>query len=160
MPFVLIKANTKKGYEIAEPGDYVNMEYPNSKTRRGRVGHGVAQTLTTSNHGGVLMIEPINTEPDGTCRTIKAQYYKNSQANFEHKGTWWGTGVKEDEYIRKLTPKECFRLQGFDDEDYQVLKDAGISNTQIYKMAGNSITVNVIEFLFCQMFDDNNEIWL
>lgn len=71
-----------------------------------------------------------------------------------------GTGVKEDEYIRKLTPKECFRLQGFDDEDYQVLKDAGISNTQIYKMAGNSITVNVIEFLFCQMFDDNNEIWL
>lgn len=68
--------------------------------------------------------------------------------------------MKEDEYIRKLTPKECFRLQGFDDEDYQVLKDAGISNTQIYKMAGNSITVNVIEFLFCQMFDDNNEIWL
>lgn len=52
MPFVLIKANTKKGYEIAEPGDYVNMEYPNSKTRRGRVGHGVAQTLTTSNQGG------------------------------------------------------------------------------------------------------------
>lgn len=50
--------------------------------------------------------------------------------------------------VRKLTPLECFRLMGFDDTDYQKLKDAGLSDTQIYKQAGNSIVVNVCEALF------------
>lgn len=49
--------------------------------------------------------------------------------------------------IRKLTPKECFRLMGFDDEDYDVLSENGVSNNQIYKQAGNSIVVNVLEML-------------
>ena len=48
MPFIPIKENTKKGYAIANVGDSVNISYPNSKTRRGRVGKGVSQTLTTS----------------------------------------------------------------------------------------------------------------
>ena len=47
--------------------------------------------------------------------------------------------------IRKLTPKECFRLMGFDDADHDVLVENGISNSQIYKMAGNSIVVDVLE---------------
>jgi len=46
--------------------------------------------------------------------------------------------------IRKLTPKECFRLQGFPDEYFQRAKDAGISDSQLYKLAGNSVTVNVV----------------
>nr|WP_146068570.1 DNA cytosine methyltransferase [Brevibacillus laterosporus] len=46
--------------------------------------------------------------------------------------------------IRKLTPLECFRLQGFPDTYYYALKSAGISDTQLYKMAGNAVTVNVI----------------
>lgn len=50
--------------------------------------------------------------------------------------------------IRKLTPKECFRLMGFDDADCDVLSNNGISNTQIYKMAGNSIVIDVLEYLF------------
>lgn len=62
--------------------------------------------------------------------------------------------------IRKLTPKECFRLMGFDDADVDLLIENGISNTQLYKMAGNSIVVNMLEFLFCQIFDSNNEIWV
>lgn len=62
--------------------------------------------------------------------------------------------------IRKLTPKECFRLMGFDDSDVDLLSKNGISNTQLYKMAGNSIVVNVLEFLFCQIFDSENEIWV
>lgn len=62
--------------------------------------------------------------------------------------------------IRKLTPKECFRLMGFDDADVDLLIKNGISNTQLYKMAGNSIVVNVLEFLFCQIFDSENEIWV
>lgn len=49
--------------------------------------------------------------------------------------------------IRRLTPKECFRLMGFDDKDIDVLEENGISNTQLYKMAGNSIVVDVLEHL-------------
>ena len=47
--------------------------------------------------------------------------------------------------IRKLTPKEYWRLQGFTDEDYQKAKDTGMSNTQLYKQAGNSICVPVVQ---------------
>ena len=53
--------------------------------------------------------------------------------------------------IRKLTPKECFRLMGFDDVDCEVLSEHGISNTQIYKMAGNSIVVDVLEGIFSEL---------
>lgn len=47
--------------------------------------------------------------------------------------------------IRKLTPRECWRLMGFDDEDFDKAKATGISNTQLYKQAGNSIVVNCLE---------------
>ncbi len=57
-------------------------------------------------------------------------------------------GVMTEKYrIRKLTPKECWRLQGFKDEDIDKAKAIGISDTQLYKQAGNSVTVNVIEYL-------------
>lgn len=52
--------------------------------------------------------------------------------------------------IRKLTPLECFRIMGFDDEDFN--KIVGISNTQLYKMAGNSIVVDVLVHLFDSLF--------
>jgi len=54
-------------------------------------------------------------------------------------------GKKPRYRIRKLTPLECFRLQGFPDEYYFKLKQAGISNSQLYKMAGNAVTVNVVQ---------------
>lgn len=57
--------------------------------------------------------------------------------------------------IRKLTPRECFRLMGFTDADFD--KIHGISNTQLYKMAGNSIVVNVLEAIFKQLFKENRE---
>lgn len=53
---------------------------------------------------------------------------------------------------RKLTPKECFRLMGFYDCDVDTLIENGISNAQLYKMAGNSIVVDVLEYLFKQIF--------
>lgn len=66
------------------------------------------------------------------------------------------TTVQKDNYvldlyrIRKLTPRECFRLMGFSDSDFDKIK--GISNTQLYKMAGNSIVVNVLEGIFRELF--------
>lgn len=68
------------------------------------------------------------------------------------------TTVQKDNYvledpfkIRKLTPRECFRLMGFDDRDVDILIDNNISNTQLYKMAGNSICVSVLEYIFSQL---------
>ena len=52
--------------------------------------------------------------------------------------------------IRKLTPKECIRLMGFDDDDYTRMKEVN-SDTQIYKQAGNSIVVQVLEDIFKEM---------
>ena len=54
--------------------------------------------------------------------------------------------------IRKLTPKECFRLMGFEDKDIECLIENKISNTQLYKMAGNSIVVDVLKYIFVELF--------
>lgn len=54
--------------------------------------------------------------------------------------------------IRKLTPKECWRLMGFDDGDFEKA-EAVNSNTQLYKQAGNSIVVPVLEHIFGALFD-------
>ena len=100
---VMISEATKKGYDIATEGDSINLAVPGSKTRRGRVGKGVANTLDTSCNQGVL---------NGTR-------------------------------IRRLTPRECFRLQGFFDEYFDRARKVN-SDSQLYKQAGNSVTVNVI----------------
>lgn len=147
---VAVREATKKGYAEAYEGDSINLEQPNSKTRRGRVGKQVAQTLTTSPQQGV--VEPVNPMPDGTCRTIKNQYYKTSQANYERTGSMGATGVNTGLRIRKLTPLECYRLMGFDDEDFYKAEKVN-SNTQLYKQAGNSIVVDVLEYLFKEILE-------
>lgn len=104
-PKIMIKEATKQGYAIANIGDSINLSHPNSKTRRGRVGKKIANTLLTTDEQGVVLSD-----------------YK----------------------IRKLTPKECWRLQGFPDELFDKAQEVN-SNSQLYKQAGNSVTVNVIE---------------
>ena len=83
--------------------------------------------------------------------------YEGDSINFEQPNSKTrrrrvGRGVVINESdnlrIRKLTPKECFRLMGFDDEDVEILIENKISNTQLYKMAGNSIVVDVLESIF------------
>lgn len=101
---IRIKEATKKGYAEATIGDSVNISHPNSKTRRGRVGKQIANTLLTGEEQGVVM---------------------------------------NDFRIRKLTPKECWRLQGFPDWAFERAAKVN-SNSQLYKQAGNSVTVNVI----------------
>ena len=54
--------------------------------------------------------------------------------------------------VRKLTPKECWRLMGFDDIDIDKCSNVGMSNTQLYKQAGNSIVVNVLQAIFRELF--------
>lgn len=104
-PKIRVREATKQGYAEATVGDSVNLAHPNSKTRRGRVGEGIANTLVTGDSQGVVM------------------------PNFR---------------IRKLTPKECWRLQGFPDWAFDKAQEVN-SNSQLYKQAGNSVTVNVIK---------------
>lgn len=126
-PKIAIKEATKQGYSLAAVGDSVNLSFPNSECRRGRVGKSTAHTLLTSDHQGV---------------------------------------VTEDMTIRKLTPLECWRLQAFPDWAFLAAKfgskeiaeeiltkgldhyDSGfpqkMSNSQLYKQAGNSVTTAVI----------------
>lgn len=59
--------------------------------------------------------------------------------------------------IRKLTPRECFRLMDVDDKDIDTIQAAGISNSQQYKLAGNSIVVSCLYHLFRKMFIDTEQ---
>lgn len=146
---IIVREATKKGYAEAVEGDAINLEQPNSKTRRGRVGHGVAQTLTTSPQQGVVVSEP---NSQGICNTLT----KVQKDNYVAEPT------NENLRIRKLTPKECFRLMGFTDEDF-AKAEAVNSNTQLYKQAGNSIVVGVIAHLFTHLkpyFKQTRSEWL
>ena len=57
--------------------------------------------------------------------------------------------------IRKLTPKETWRLMGFDDDDFEKAQEKGVSNSQLYKQAGNSIVVNVLESILKNLIPKN-----
>lgn len=78
------------------------------------------------------------------------------------------TSVQKDNFlcecsyrIRKLTPRECFRLMGVEDKDIDTIQTAGISNSQQYKLAGNSIVVDVLYHIFrkafCETHNENQQ---
>lgn len=135
----LIASNTIQGYEIATEGDSINFSVPNSKTRRGRVGKGKAQTLDTQCNQGVI------------CRGGKqknaALFYEKSPALTSAMGMGGGH-IPEINNIRRLTEIECERLQGFPDNWTQYGNYNGvikpIPKTQRYKMCGNAVTTNVV----------------
>lgn len=64
---------------------------------------------------------------------------------------------EKDIYVRKLIPLEAFRLMGFTDEDYKKASGAGISNSQLYKQAGNSIVVIVLQAIFTSLGEKYEE---
>lgn len=159
-----IKVKTKSGYQIAYPGDSIDIGYSGTNTRRGRVGHNVAHTLTTSSTQACYFID-MNPEPKMTevARCITARHASDiSNRKGEHSAVFLEKfQITDDEEhpmvvfvdkdkkvhigkIRKLTPRECWRLQGFTDEQFDKVIEAGMSDTQLYKQAGNAVTVNVI----------------
>ena len=159
-----IKVKTKSGYQIAYPGDSIDIGYSGTNTRRGRVGHNVAHTLTTSSTQACYFID-MNPEPKMTevARCITARHASDiSNRKGEHSAVFLEKfQITYDEKhpmvvfidknkkvhigkIRKLTPRECWRLQGFTDEQFDKVIEAGMSDTQLYKQAGNAVTVNVI----------------
>lgn len=138
---VPIKENTKKGYKMAYPGDSVDLAYPTLNTRRGRVGRKIAHTITTGSSQGTLCCVDMNEEPALTdyarCLTAKQNGGIRSHKR-EASGVWDGCR------IRRLTPRECLRLQGWTDERIDLVLPLQ-SDAQLYKQAGNGVTVNVVE---------------
>ena len=63
-------------------------------------------------------------------------------------------GIKYAGPIRRLMPKECFRLQGYRDEQFDKLVEIGIPESQLYKMAGNSVTTNVVKALGLKLINE------
>jgi len=82
--------------------------------------------------------------PEGIARTLMG-----SGGNLNDKAGQYMINYR----IRRLTPKECWRLMGFSDEDFNKAQGAGISNSQLYKQAGNSIVTNVLREIFKNLFD-------
>lgn len=144
--------------------------YPNTKNpQAGRVydSKGISPALDTMNGGNrqPKILEPTiassrGRNPDnpsdrtaGISTEQRLELNKNGTSNTL-------TTVQKDNYlvepefrIRKLTPLECWRLMGFDDEDFYKAKNDGLSDTQLYKQAGNSIVVNVLEGIFYNLFN-------
>lgn len=161
-PKVAVREATKKGYAIATVGDSINLEQPNSKTRRGRVGKEVAQTLTTScNQATLVKKTNLNDLKTHKRQNIYEEVFGTLGTNCGSSTSAGGGSVIDKDYrIRKLTPKECWRLMGFADEDYfkarAALEDKFYngkdrSNSQMYKMAGNSIVTNVLAEIFIKL---------
>ena len=136
-----VKEATKTGYKLAYPGDSINLAYATTNTRRGRVGHGIAHTLTTSPNQGVLCFVDMNEQPD--CTAI-ARCLTAKQNGGIHNHRREASGVLFAGRIRRLTPRECLRLQGWQDD--RIDKVLAIqSDNQVYRQAGNGVTVNVVE---------------
>lgn len=89
-------------------------------------------------------------DENGVAPTVKENHGTVCLPGFGAGGGGKEMKVLEGLKIRKLTPKECWRLMGFDDEDFHKA-EAVNSNTQLYKQAGNSIVVDVLEALFANL---------
>lgn len=88
-----------------------------------------------------------------TSKTRRGRVQDNGHTSPTITATETGIHKIESEVrIRKLTPKECFRLMGFLDKHYQLTKDSGISNTQLYKQTGNSIVVDVLYYILVELY--------
>ena len=126
---------TSKGYIEVKPYGAFDWSYPDSLTRRGRVqgDHGdIAPTIMCQNEIYVNMADQNAIELPSELKGKKFR-------------------------IRKLTPRECFRLMGVDDKDIDKIQAAGVSNSGQYKLAGNSIVVDVLFHIFRKMFIETEQ---
>lgn len=152
MEKVKIKQATKEGYAEMKIGGVCDLSFPESEIRRGRVQEGgdVCPTLTAQNNE-ICRIEKVGQISNdgsqrGTVVSDRGVFPTLSAGTHGYANPHLYTQYR----IRKLTPKECWRLMGFTDEDFE--KAASVnSNTQLYKQAGNSIVVNCLEGIFSNL---------
>ena len=89
--------------------------------------------------------------PDSTTRRGRVQNGGDVTPTITAEGSENINYIETEYRIRKLTPKECWRLMGYTDEDFEKAHNAGVSNSQLYKQAGNAIVKQVLMAIFSQM---------
>ena len=121
--------------------DFLSTLYATVNSRRGRVGKRIAHTLTTGCRQGTLNFIDLNPDPRVTevARCVNARVGNGIRT---HRGE--SSGVLCEGRIRRLTPRECLRLQGWADDRIDTVL-AIQSDNQAYKQAGNGVTVHVVE---------------
>ena len=170
---LFIKEATKKGYKEASAGDGIDIS-ARMETHRGMVQKGVAQTIKTQIDVGVVvpnlkqqlcdqLLKNGQVKENDVIRhsystsRMSEFHTQNSENNniaptLDTRADCLGVTTQEETglAIRKLTPKECWRLMGFEDADYEKASKVN-SEAQLYKQAGNSIVVNVLMAIFNQL---------
>ena len=177
-----IKVDTKSGFQLAHPGDSIDLAYPTMNTRRGRVGEKIAHTVTPGNTQGYFFIDLnagakltetarcITTRQDSGISKHKGEHsavfiedepravVTPDKKTIRQQGRWikepnepMFTLTVQDRHgilrygrVRKLTPRECWRLQGFADEQFDKAAATGLKDGRLYKMAGNAVSVPVV----------------
>lgn len=155
---------TKQGYIEVPPRSVFDASYPDSKTRRGRVQEGgqVSPTLMAGGEApcyyeGKAETLCLNSKVDGKQPSLEHRIY-DSESISTAMTTGFHPNIQEPTFrIRKLTPRECFRLMGVTETDIDKIQRSGVSQSQQYKMAGNSIVVDVLEHIFRKMFVDTGQ---
>ena len=147
----------KKGYLEATDGDGIDLSQPNSETRRGRVQKEAIQTLTTQNNLGVA-VKPKVLGGIGEKDSNNNTQWKQQNRIYDNNVGISITTCYNPNYldnnlrIRKLTPKECFRLMNVKDEDFEKCAK-NQSDSSLYHLAGDSICSNILMALFGEMLD-------
>ena len=153
------KHPVKVATEVKQVGNISHSTSFGGNPQTGRVydESGLSPTLNTMQGGGrepKVLVEPCLT-PDRVNKRQNGRRFKNNdEPSFtltaaDRHGILLNNG--KTYVIRKLTPLECWRLQGFTDEQFYKAKQAGVSNSQLYKQAGNAVTVPVVEAIAKQM---------
>lgn len=147
------KHPVKVATEVKQVGNISHSTSFGGNPQTGRVydESGLSPTLNTMQGGGrepKVLVEPCLT-PDRVNKRQNGRRFKNNdEPSFtltaaDRHGILLSNG--KTYVIRKLTPLECWRLQGFSDEQFYKAKEAGVSNSQLYKQAGNAVTVPIVE---------------
>lgn len=156
-------ANFKRTDGLGATGVKVISNIYGNNVQGGRIydDKGISPTIG-ANTGGNLQPKILSYTRDANGKVVDRHF--KDVANTIHGATGGGGNtdsfvVEQNYRIRKLTPRECFRLQDVDDEHIDKILSAGISNTQQYKMAGNSIVVDVLYHIFRNLFypDENSK---
>lgn len=151
---------TKQGYIECDVGGVADFSYPDSKTRRGRVqDNGKTCPTLTAESQDICKIEKV-----GQISNDGSQYGTVIADNGLSPNLVAGTHgyanscIATQYRIRKLTPRECWRLMDFSDEDFEKAAEVN-SDTQLYKQSGNSIVVNVLVAILGQLFPGKENVY-
>lgn len=131
METIKIKQATKLGYIEMAPGGVVDLSFPKSKTRRGRCEEDGSISPTITTTGGLYKMD-----------YNKEEFIKKLR-------------------IRKLVPEECFVLMGLTAKDCVKCRELGVSNSQLYKQAGNGLVSNCVQYIMEHLYkatEDSNYI--